>query len=104
VGSEIAAALLRRGWNVRALVRDAARPGLDPRISWFEGDAMHAADVARVAEGTDALVHAVNPPGYRDWDTLVLPMLENGLNAARSHGARLVLPGTIYNYGPDAFP
>lgn len=103
-GGAIAAALLRHGWTVRALVRDAARPGLDPRIDWREGDAMHAADVAQAAEGVDVLVHAVNPPGYRDWDKLVLPMLDNSLAAARANGARLVLPGTIYNYGPDAFP
>ncbi|MEW9571246.1 NAD(P)H-binding protein [Rhodanobacter sp. Si-c] len=103
-GGEIAAALLRRGWTVRALVRNAARPGLDPRIDWREGDAMHAADVAQAAEGVDVLVHAVNPPGYRDWDKLVLPMLDHSLAAARANAARLVLPGTVYNYGPDAFP
>ncbi|MFK2878935.1 NAD(P)H-binding protein [Rhodanobacter hydrolyticus] len=103
-GGAIAAALLRRGWTVRALVRNADRPGLDPRIEWREGDAMHASDVARAAAGVDVLVHAVNPPGYRDWDKLVLPMLDNSLAAARANAARLVLPGTVYNYGPDAFP
>ncbi|MDO1528228.1 NAD(P)H-binding protein [Fulvimonas sp. R45] len=103
-GGAIAAALLRRGWAVRALVRNAARPGLDPRIAWREGDAMRADDVARAAAGVDVLVHAVNPPGYRDWDKLVLPMLDHSLAAARANAARLVLPGTVYNYGPDAFP
>lgn len=103
-GGEIAAASIRRGWVVRGLVRDATRPGLDPRIEWRMGDAMRAADVARAAMGADVLVHAVNPPGYRDWDKLVLPMLDNSLAAARANAARLVLPGTIYNYGPDAFP
>ena len=103
-GGEIATALLRRGWTVRALVRNAARPGLDPRIDWPEGDAMHADDVMQAAAGVDVLVHAVNPPGYRDWDKRVLPMLDHSLAAARANGARLVLPGTVYNYGPDAFP
>lgn len=103
-GGEIAAALRRRGWTVRALVRNAARPGLDPCIDWREGDAMRAADVAHAAAGADVLVHAVNPSGYRNWDTLVLPMLEHSLAAARTNAARLVLPGTVYNYGPDAFP
>jgi hypothetical protein len=46
----------------------------------------------------------VNPPGYRNWGELVLPMLDNTTAAARSNGARIVLPGTIYNFGPDAFP
>ena len=103
-GGEIAAALLRRGWMVCALVRNAARPGLDPRIDWREGDAMRADDVMRAAAGIDVLVHAVNPPGYRDWDKRVLPMLDHSLAAARANAARLVLPGTVYNYGPDAFP
>lgn len=103
-GGEIAAALLRRGWNVRALVRGGTRSGLDSQIEWREGDAMHAADVMQAACGVAVLVHAVNPPGYRDWDKLVLPMLDNSLAAARANGARLVLPGTVYNYGPDAFP
>ncbi|HKR75856.1 MAG TPA: NAD(P)H-binding protein [Rhodanobacter sp.] len=103
-GGEIVAALLRRGWTVRALVRNVTRPGLDPRIDWREGDAMLAGDVAQAAAGVDVLVHAVNPPGYRDWDKRVLPMLDNSLAAARANAARLVLPGTVYNYGPDAFP
>ncbi|MBV8063076.1 MAG: hypothetical protein JOY51_05745, partial [Nevskia sp.] len=55
-------------------------------------------------QGCSVIVHAVNPPGYRDWDKLVLPMLEHSIAAAGAVGARLVLPGTIYNYGPDAFP
>lgn len=50
------------------------------------------------------IVHAVNPPGYRKWEQLVLPMLHNTISAAERNGALIVLPGTIYNYGPDAFP
>ena len=56
------------------------------------------------AHGASVIVHAVNPPGYRDWDKLVLPMLDNTIAAARAVGARIVLPGTVYNFGPDAFP
>jgi hypothetical protein len=33
-----------------------------------------------------------------------MPMLHNTINAAEKNGALIVLPGTIYNYGPDAFP
>jgi len=46
----------------------------------------------------------VNPPGYCNWGQLVLPMLDNTIAAARATRARIVLPGAIYNYGPDAFP
>ncbi|WP_426700716.1 NAD-dependent epimerase/dehydratase family protein [Rhodanobacter sp. Col0626] len=103
-GSEIAAALLRRGWQVRALVRDTARSQLSEHIEWIAGDAMNADDVATAARGVEVIVHAVNPPGYRDWDKLVLPMLDNTIAAARAADARIVLPGTVYNYGPDALP
>jgi len=31
-------------------------------------------------------------------------MLESSIAAAKASGARLVFPGTVYNFGPDAFP
>ena len=73
-------------------------------FSWYRGDAMSPTDVAAAAEGVCAIVHAVNPPGYRNWGKSVLPMLENTMAAARANDALIVLPGTIYNFGPDAFP
>jgi nucleoside-diphosphate-sugar epimerase len=109
IGGETAAALMQQGWKVVAMAR-AGRPAadrLDPRladIAWIAGDAMDATDVARAAAGAEVIVHAVNPPGYRNWGKLVLPMIDNSIAAAKAVGARLVLPGTIYNYGPDAFP
>ena len=65
---------------------------------------MNASDVAAAAEGAALILHGVNPPGYRDWERLVLPMLENTIAAAAVSGARIVFPGTVNNYGPDAFP
>ena len=65
---------------------------------------MRRDDVVAAAEGADVVVHAVNPPGYRNWRGLALPMLESSIAAAKAAGARLVLPGTVYNFGPDAFP
>jgi nucleoside-diphosphate-sugar epimerase len=104
VGSETAAALLARGWTVRALHRrpeEAAKTAIDPRIEWVRGDSMDAASVVEAALGASVIVHAVNPPGYRNWKGLVLPMLDNTIAAARAAGARIVLPGTVYNFGPD---
>lgn len=109
IGGETAVALLRHGWTIVAMARNG-RPTadrVDPRLTgvrWIAGDAMNAADVARAAAGVQVIVHAVNPPGYRNWGKLVLPMIDNSIAAARATGARLVLPGTVYNYGPDAFP
>ena len=109
IGGETTAALLRRGWRVRALAREPARaaaqwPAGLARPQWVAGDAMDAGSVVAAARGTSLIVHAVNPPGYRHWGALVLPMLESTIRAAEASRARIVLPGTVYNYGPDAFP
>ncbi|MBX5160027.1 NAD(P)H-binding protein [Rhizobium sp. NZLR5] len=105
IGGAVARKLLARGWRIRALNRDAAKASRrEPAFEWMQGDAMNAGDVLRAAEGVDLIVHAVNPPGYRDWETLVLPMLDNSIAAARAVGARIVLPGNVYNFGPDALP
>jgi nucleoside-diphosphate-sugar epimerase len=107
-GSEMARALLGRGYRVRAMHRNpeeaAQRFAALGAIEWQKGDAMSALDVVTAARGADVIVHAVNPPGYRNWRGLALPMLESTLAAARASGARIVFPGTVYNFGPDAFP
>ena len=104
IGGEVAARLVARGWRVRALNRNPAgmKPGED--IEWIAGDAMRKEDVLAAAQGASVILHGVNPPGYRDWDKLVLPMLESSIAAASATGARIILPGTVYNFGPDAFP
>jgi nucleoside-diphosphate-sugar epimerase len=62
-------------------------------------------DVIKAAKGAMVIVHGVNPPGYRHWDRLVLPMIDNTIMAARAaEGARILLPGTIYNYNPVSTP
>ena len=108
IGGELAAALLRRGWRVRALARRRQQAARQtewlPGIEWIEGDAMRPADVVAAAEGVHLIVHGANPPGYRNWRGLALPMLESTIAAAKSSGARIFFPGTIYNFGPDAFP
>ncbi|HSN26416.1 MAG TPA: NAD(P)H-binding protein [Kofleriaceae bacterium] len=103
IGGEVARTLHARGWTIRALSRNAAEAARkEPRFEWRQGDALVAADVLAAAQGASVVIHAVNPPGYRDWDKLVLPMLDSTIAAARAVGARIVLPGTVYNFGPDA--
>jgi nucleoside-diphosphate-sugar epimerase len=105
IGSELARRLHESGWTVRALHRDpASLKGRNEAYEWVRGDAMVQADVVAAAQGAALIVHGVNPPGYRNWGTLVLPMIDNTIAAARASGARIVLPGTIYNFGPDAWP
>lgn len=105
IGGEMARQLLAEGWRVRAMHRSPdALTKRDDRFEWQRGDSMNQADVVRAAKGTSLIVHAVNPPGYKNWGELVLPMIDNTIAAARSSDARIVLPGTVYNYGPDTFP
>ncbi|EJK79417.1 SDR family oxidoreductase [Rhizobium sp. AP16] len=105
IGGAVARGLAARGWRVRALNRNAAEAARrESGFDWIQGDAMQASDVLKAAHGVDVIVHAVNPPGYRNWGQLVLPMLDSTIAAARAVGARIVLPGTVYNFGPDVLP
>ncbi len=108
IGAEAARAFHRHGWSVAALHRDPDRVRPDradlPPMVWHRGDAMNEADVIAACETAGVVVHAANPPGYRDWRGLALPMLRNAIAGARRARARLVLPGNIYNYAPDDGP
>src|SRR3569832_1414666 len=101
VGGETARARLAHGWQARCLTR---KPRRGDGSDWRVGNALDRDAVLEAAEGVDAIVHAVNPPGYRERDKLVLPMLDNTIAAALTNGARLALPGTIYNYNPATDP
>lgn len=106
-GSAIGRALLSHGWRVRALARSpqsSKMAALLPGAEWVQGDAMNAADVRRAAEGATVIVHAAHPGGYRNWGKVILPMIDNTIAAAEAVGARIMLPGTIYNFAPETFP
>jgi nucleoside-diphosphate-sugar epimerase len=106
IGSEVAAVLVSRGWQVRALHRNPAAAvltsALPQSVQWIKGDAMQLNDVVAAARGTTLIVHAANPPNYRNWRGLALPMLDNTIAAAQANNARILLPATIYNFGEDA--
>lgn len=105
IGGALAKMLFARGYRIRALHRRASEMAeINPAFEWVQGDAMNADDVLEAAAGASAIVHGVNPPGYQRWGELVLPMIDNTIAAAKAHGAMILMPGTIYNFGPDAFP
>jgi len=99
-GRAAAGAFLARGWRVRALHRQVDQPASG--FEWVWGDAMDPDSVARAAAGATIILHAVNPPKYRRWRELGIPMLANSIAAAKASGARLIFPGNIYNFAPDA--
>lgn len=106
VGGEVARALLAAGWRVTGLARDpqgaARRAGWVGDVGWIAGDAMHEADVVSAARGAKIVFHGANPPGYKNWRGLAIPMLRHSITAADAAGARLIFPGNVYNFGPDA--
>ncbi|WP_229169185.1 NAD-dependent epimerase/dehydratase family protein [Bradyrhizobium altum] len=107
VGREVARALVRRGWHLRCLSRtpnpvSASLPGNG--VAWINGDAMKADDVVNAARDVALIVHAANPPRYKNWRGLAMPMLRNSIEAARASSARLIFPGNLYNFGADAGP
>jgi nucleoside-diphosphate-sugar epimerase len=105
IGGEVARQLSAAGWEVCALTRDVDKARREnTAFSWIKGDALNRQEVLAAARGCAVIVHAVNPPGYRNWGELVMPMIDNTIAAAIAERATIVLPGTVYNFGPDAFP
>ncbi|WP_213940571.1 NAD-dependent epimerase/dehydratase family protein [Pseudomonas sp. dw_612] len=105
IGGEVARQLRDAEWHVQALQRGLTQSSETREgILYLRGDALNREDVLRAAQGCSVLIHAVNPPGYHHWNDWVLPMMDNSIAAALQEGAIIVLPGTVYNFGPDAFP
>lgn len=105
IGGEVVRTPKARGWRIRALHRKGvpARHSGD-EFDWVKGDAINTVDVVAAAGDVSLIVHGVNPPGYRNWAELVLPMLDSSIAAAKASGARIIFPGTVYNFGPYAWP
>lgn len=103
IGRALAEALQRQGWRLRCLHRRADElVAASSPWAWVRGDAMRPEDVVRAAEGAKLIVHAVNPPGYQNWAERVPAMAASTVAAAHAHRADIFLPGTVYNFGPDA--
>jgi len=106
IGGEVARALRTSGWHVKALARNPAeaaqRAAWVGQIDWLAGDAMNEAEMVTAAQGARIIFHGANPPGYKNWRGLAIPMLRHAIAAARASGARLIFPGNVYNFGPDA--
>jgi uncharacterized protein YbjT (DUF2867 family)/membrane protease YdiL (CAAX protease family) len=64
VGRAVRPALVRAGWRVRCLTRDAARArGLEAGLDWVEGDVGDPASCARALEGCRAALYLVHGIG-----------------------------------------
>ena len=83
-GSAAASAFDTAGWQVRRYRRGS--------------------DMAAAARGARLIVNAMNPPDYHDWARQVPAITDAVMAAARSSGARVLIPGNVYVYGDQPGP
>lgn len=109
VGNHVVRRLQADGWEVRVLVRDAARAGALSRagVMLATGDVLEPTGFARAARGCDLLVHAaaaITPRG--GWEEFRKPNVEgtrNAIAAASGAGAKLVHVSSVAVYGSTRF-
>lgn len=96
-GMAAAKAFAEDGWKVLA----QARPGSDVvagvGIHWLP---LELDDIAltQAAGGASVVLHALNPV-FTDWERECLPVLDASLQIAGRIGARMMMPGNVYNFG-----
>ena len=103
-GSNVAEALARQGWQLRALMRDPTK--LPERFKGTEvvkGNASNIDDVRQASENIDLIVYAVNPPNY-NWENKALPWLDITATVAEEKGLNIVFPGNVYALNPANGP
>lgn len=61
-------------------------------------------DLTRAAADADVVVMGMHPPTYDLWDTQLLPLHRMTIDAARTHDIPVIVPGSVYGFGPGAGP
>ena len=98
LGRAVATAFADAGWQV---VAQARRPGIDhcnSRIRFIAVDVHDVAAMVQAAEGSNVVVHAINPL-YSQWESMVLPLATAAMDIAQGLKATLMFPGNVYNFG-----
>ncbi|MCY7306939.1 MAG: epimerase, partial [Rhodoferax sp.] len=98
IGVCLAPAILEAGWRVIAQLRRSPDPRLPVAVKGTQTDIGNAVQLARDAAGASIVVHALNPL-YTRWATELLPMASAAMDVAQRLDARLLLPGSVYNFG-----
>lgn len=105
-GLAAALAFADAGWRVLAHMRPGASVPTevrgDPRLEWISLAVDQPASLARAAAGASIVVHALNPAYTNQaWLKQAPILLGDSIEVARALGATVMLPGNIYNFGPD---
>ena len=98
LGLSAAQAFAAAGWRVLAQVRRDPAPGMPATARLLRTPVTDTTRLAWEAAGARVVVHALNPH-YARWERDALPLLAHALDVAQALGARLMLPGNVYNYG-----
>lgn len=102
-GTAACTAFAAAGWTVIAQTRpkrehaplsSAGSPG----VRALQADLSDLDTLCAAAHGAQVVIHAVNPL-YTAWSRDALPLLRHGMAIAERLGARLMIPGNVYNFG-----
>ncbi len=97
-GQEAMDAFLKAGWRVRGFARGWPEGAAPQSVETITGGAFDANAVARACEGSQVIVNALNPP-YPAWKRDLPRFTKVVIAAAKASGARVIIPGNVYNYG-----
>ncbi len=100
LGQAAVQAFATAGWRVLAQQRRAGAVPLPAGVNRVDTPLHDSAGLAALAAGASTVVYAVNPP-YHRWNLELLPLARQGMDLAQALGARFMLPGNVYNFGPQ---
>ena len=103
LGLAAAKAFSSAGWQVTAPLRRAPVADMPGDVQVVQVPLEDTASLADAAAGASAVLYAVNPV-YTRWETELLPLADLGMRLGERLGARLLLPGNIYNFGAGMPP
>ncbi|GAB3554003.1 NAD(P)H-binding protein [Spirosoma fluminis] len=102
IGYAVTQNLLARRLPVTILVRNRAKAeALFPNaatLTIVEGDVQDVAGLKTTAVGKTHIFHGINYP-YHQWFGNMDKATQHVIDAAAQHGATLVFPGNVYNFG-----
>lgn len=102
-GSEACLAFAKAGWQVYAQARKDLPRSLVHAVHFIEADALDVDAIVRqlpAPHSVKIIVHALNPD-YARWDRLLPPLTEAVIQLAQRCGARVLIPGNVYNFGSE---
>jgi nucleoside-diphosphate-sugar epimerase len=80
IGRHAASAFWNAGWKIRKYDRKSG-------------------DMIKAAKGVDVIINGLNPPNYNNWAKNIPAITKQVIEAAKTSGATVIIPGNVYNFG-----